>query len=65
MLSDPYTLFILTLTLIGWAISGASSFEGLWSVAETPGWKAFIILISGPAAWGVLLYRVLHRGLTP
>jgi hypothetical protein len=54
---SPYTSFILTLVILGWTITGITSFEGLWKVADTGGWKVFIGIISGPAAWAVLLYR--------
>jgi len=58
---DPYTFTILSLAIFGWMIIGIITLDDLWVSADTWGWKAFIALITGPAAWGVLLYRWINH----
>ncbi len=55
---DPYPILILYLATLGWSVVGVSTLDDLWVSADTWGWKTFIALISGPAAWGVLLCRL-------
>lgn len=70
---DPYTQAVLWATSVAWAVWGTWMAVDVLPLAWSPGWRAFLIALSGPAVWGLALWwgwqavrrRILHRmGLT-